>query len=336
MKVLSRSFLFASAPLPGAAGPRRCNPFRPRPSGLPSSARRTRALRTSTFPETTRTRPSVYGVAEIGVFAATANGNVAPLRSVKGSNTGFVALATLTLDPAGAIWACDFDANRAFKFSATASGNVAPIAKLGAGATALDDCNGVAVSSSGNLFMSSFGEDTGYKPSIFVWKAGAGTNAAPIRTIVGHATGLRYTAGSAFDSDGKLFVSTGYNDSIEVFSPTANGNAAPLRTIAGSNTGLSYPSNIAIDPTTDNVWAVNVSNNSITEYAHSAQGNVAPLVTIKGPKTKLDDPYGIAVDNAGYIYAGKLPAGCYDAARGRLDCRLRTRRFRQHRSGSSD
>ena len=152
--------------------------------------------------------------------------------------------------------------------------------------------------------MSSFGEDAGFKPSIFVWKAGASGNAQPIRTIVGPATGLRTTAGSAFDSGSKLFVSTGYHDSIEVFTPTSDGNVAPLRKIAGANTGLSYPANIAIDPTTNNVWAANVSNDSLTEYGHTDQGNVAPLVTIKGAKTKLDYPYGIAVDAAGYIYAG--------------------------------
>ncbi|HTA40209.1 MAG TPA: hypothetical protein VK760_14090 [Candidatus Acidoferrales bacterium] len=248
----------------------------------------------------------VYGEPEIGVYSATANGNVAPLRTVKGSNTGFIALATLTLDPTGAIWACDFDANRAFKFPASASGNVAPIATLGAGAAGLDDCNGVSVLSSGALFMSSFGGDGNLKPSIFVWKAGATGNAHPIRTIVGPATGLHSTAGSAFDSGGKLFVSTGYNDSIEVFAAAADGNVAPLRKIAGANTGLSYVPNIAIDAT-DNVWAVNESNDSITEYAHTASGNAAPLVTIKGSKTKLDDPYGIAVDAAGYIYAGNCP-----------------------------
>jgi sugar lactone lactonase YvrE len=248
-----------------------------------------------------------YGKAEIGVFSATANGNVAPLRTVKYS--GFVSLTTVTLDPTGAIWACDFNTDRAYEFAASASGNVAPIATLGAGATGLDDCNGLAVSSSGNVFMSSFGRDTGYKPSIFVWKSGAGTNAAPFRTIVGHATGLQSTAGSAFDSGGKLFVSTGYSDTIEVFAPASNGNAAPLRTIAGANTGLSYPPNIAIDPATDNVWAANESNDSLTEYAHSAQGNAAPLVTIKGSKTKLNNPYGVAVDAAGYVYAGNCQQG---------------------------
>jgi sugar lactone lactonase YvrE len=251
----------------------------------------------------------VYGAAEIGSFSATANGNVAPLNTVKGDSTGFVALATLTLDPSGAIWACDFDANRAFKFKASDSGNVAPTTTLGSGATGLDDCDGVAVSSGGALYVASFGEDHGFKPSIFVWKAGAHDGDAPVRTIVGPKTQLHSTAGMAFDSGGKLFVGTAYHDSILVFNPSASGNAAPIRKIIGSQTQLSDVANVAIDPVTGNVWAANVSANSLTEYRNAANGNVSPLVTISGKKTKLNSPYGVAVDAAGYIYAGNCPQG---------------------------
>ena len=147
----------------------------------------------------------VYGLPEIGIFSSTANGNVAAQRTVKGSSTGFVALSTLTVDSTGAMWACDFDSNRAYKFAASASGNVAPAATLGAGTTALDDCNGVAVSTSGTLYVSSFGEDTGFKPSVFVWKAGASSNAQPYPDDRGSKDRPAFNRGQRFRFGRKTF-----------------------------------------------------------------------------------------------------------------------------------
>jgi DNA-binding beta-propeller fold protein YncE len=247
-----------------------------------------------------------YGAPEVAVYSAAATGNVAPVRSIKGSNTGFIALSGVAISSDGSIWACDFDASRLFKFSSSAIGNATPVTALGPGAKTLNGCSGIAISSSGTIFASSFGLDTGYVSTIFAWKAGATGNAAPVKTISGAATKLHGPQSLAFDSNGNL-TAVNQNQTVEVFAPTANGNVAPLRKIAGAATALQDPAGVAIDPATNTIWVSNAQGNSLLEFAHLANGNAAPMVTIAGSKTHLNSPFGIAVDGAGYIYVANCP-----------------------------
>ena len=157
------------------------------------------------------------------------------------------------------------------------------------------------------VFVASFGD------SITVHARTAAGDAAPLRTIVGGATGLSEPSALAVDLvHDEILVANGGNSTITVYSRTASGNAAPLRTIAGPATGLNVPSGIALDPINNEIVVTNL-NPSVTVYGRTASGNVAPLRTLQGPATGMNNIAGLAVDPANneliVVNRGTTPAG---------------------------
>lgn len=140
--------------------------------------------------------------------------------------------------------------------------------------------------------------------SILVHSKTASGNTAPLRTIMGSATGLTSPQGIAVDSvNGELFVADGPFGGLEavfVYSKTASGNVAPLRTLTGATTGLSFILNesigFAVDLTSNELIVTNPGNDSITVYSRTASGNAAPLRVLQGPATGLHRPEGTALD----------------------------------------
>jgi hypothetical protein len=88
--------------------------------------------------------------ATISEFAAGAHGNVAPIRTISGSNTGLgggngFSFGLAVSKASGEIFASNPGTNAILGFAATASGNVAPIQTIAGGATGLADPLGLAV-----------------------------------------------------------------------------------------------------------------------------------------------------------------------------------------------
>lgn len=247
-----------------------------------------------------------YGNAELGAFSATASGNVAPLWTIEGSNTGFVSLEAAYPDSSGNIWTCDFNANKISEFSAGSHGNVAPHNVIGGSSVPIEICGGVAVKPNGTIYASSWGGSGGSAAAVYVWNAGAHGNAAPNKIYHGSKTTLLEPTGLAFDSFGRLYVSSAGVPAILRFG-SRTGNVAPQTSISGTNTGFAGGYNIAIAPGTNDIFVANEGSSSIAEFKAGAKGNVAPIATIGGSKTQLNNPYGIAVDAAGYIYTGNCP-----------------------------
>jgi hypothetical protein len=88
--------------------------------------------------------------ATISEFAAGATGNVAPIRTISGSNTGLdggngFSFGLAVSKKSGEIFVSNPGSNAILGFAATASGNVAPIQTIAGSATGLGDPLGVAV-----------------------------------------------------------------------------------------------------------------------------------------------------------------------------------------------
>src|SRR3954453_2206022 len=62
--------------------------------------------------------------AAIRIYAPGANGDVAPVRTISGSNTQLELTFGLALDPQGHIWVIDYGAGQIDEFAADAYGNV--------------------------------------------------------------------------------------------------------------------------------------------------------------------------------------------------------------------
>jgi sugar lactone lactonase YvrE len=244
-----------------------------------------------------------FGPALLGIYPATARGDVAPLHATTGKNTRLVSPNALWIDPAnGALWVCDFNEPFLSMFSAVKWGNVAPRATLHTG-FALHACGGIGLSNDGAVVASGF-----INGAVATWRAGSVGSVAPQRVIRGASTKLIRPTAIAFDRSGDYIVSLQTNPgAIETFDARASGNVTPLRVIAGPQTQLAEIAAMTFDRGSNLIWAASESTNTITAYHAESQGDVKPVVSIHGNNTRLDNPYGIAVDAAGYVYVGNDP-----------------------------
>jgi DNA-binding beta-propeller fold protein YncE len=138
----------------------------------------------------------------------------------------------------------------------------------------------------------------GHNSSITVYARVAQGDTAPLRTLIGSATGLHDPVELVVDpTHNELIVANFGNHSITVYARTAQGDIAPLRTLAGSVTGLNQPSGLVIDVAHDELVVANHVSSTITVYARTAQGDTAPLRTLAGSATRLSKPLGLTVDS---------------------------------------
>jgi sugar lactone lactonase YvrE len=237
----------------------------------------------------------------VAVFAPGATGNVAPIRSISGPNTGLMAsvnnLDGMAFDSAGNLYVANPGAN-VLIFAPGANGNVAPKSVLNNVAPA-----GIAIDSSDRLYVTGFVGVIG--GGIEVFAAGASGNATPINTIAGNLTGLSLPVGVALDGHGNIYVSDLGAGKIFVFAPTASGNVPPIETISGSNTKLFEPAGIALDAN-GTVYESDLSGQVLT-YAPGAFGNVAPSTDITGTNTRLSVPGLLALHDAPLLMHGNPP-----------------------------
>ena len=231
----------------------------------------------------------------VTVYAANASGNVAPIRTIGGSNTALHHVEGIAVDAAGQIYVANLrDAgthgDSITVFAANASGNVAPVATIAGSHTGLNAPWSIALAADGRLYVAN-----SVSNSIAIFAPGASGNVAPIRTIAGGNTGLHNPQSIALDDVGQLYVendlivSNVQHVTITVYAPGAFGNVAPTRTIGGS-AGLSgAPMSLAVDHAC-RLYVANEGTSSITVYAPDATGNAAPITTIAGSNTELAGP----------------------------------------------
>lgn len=197
-------------------------------------------------------------------------------------------------------------------FAAGATGAPNPTATITGPDTGLTYPTGVALDSSGNIYVANAGSSSGGADSVFVFPPGSNGDVVPSATITGNATGLAFPAAITLDSAGNIYVANqgseiGGVDSVTEYAVGASGNAAPRATLSGANTGLATPSAITLDSSGD-LWVANMDlfagsiEGSVEMFTAGSSGNATPTVTIYGSCSGMDTPQGIAVDSSGNIY----------------------------------
>ena len=250
--------------------------------------------------------------------------NEAPITDIAGSKTRLDDPTGIALDSQGNIYVANIlggpvvpnteDSGTVTVYAAGSSGNIAPIATISGAATGLAYPAGIALDSSGNIYVAN--ELTGNTsssledyPSITVYPAGSKGNASPIAVIAGDNTGLDYPQGIALDSGGNLYAK-GYveyvGDTINAYPAGSNGNVSPAATIVGADTGLDGPDGIALD-SGGNLYVSNgyggpVGGGSVTIYPAGSNGDAVPIATITSSFTGISYASSIAVDSNGKIY----------------------------------
>jgi DNA-binding beta-propeller fold protein YncE len=105
----------------------------------------------------------------------------------------------------------------------------------------------------------------------------AETGGAALRTVVGSNTQIGNPIGVGSDLvNGEVWVSS-QSKNLTAFAMNATGNVAPLREIAGSLTGITSPlRGVAVDPATNEVYALSTNPGVVNVFPRTANGNVAP------------------------------------------------------------
>jgi hypothetical protein len=215
----------------------------------------------------------------ITVYPLTANGNVAPLRTLtlaEGTSANDLAIDNVNNE---LIVATDLSVQT---YARTASGNSPPLRALigpsQAFALALDTVNNELA-----VMFSPIGE-------LDVYSRTASGHPAPLRTMARDGTFFNGVDALAIDSVNNELVlgsSGSPYDIIAVFSRTAFGNAAPLRTLNAGARGL------AVDTVNNEI--VVTDSQSVIAYSRTASGDVTPLRTIAGPATGLLNVFAVRI-----------------------------------------
>jgi len=251
-------------------------------------------------------------VNSVFVYPAGSNGNVAPSSATVSTTltTGLTYPEGIALDSSGNIYVVDdgvsgYGPPSVFVYAAGSNANAGPSATITGNSTGLVYPTGIALDSSGKIYVTDYGAT-----SVYVYPAGSNGNVKPGSTITGNSTGLSYPFGIALDSSGKIYVADDGNDdcddteSVYVYPAGSNGNVKPSATISGNSTGLCFPFGIAVD-SSGNIYVTD--NKEVLVYpslAVSGNGllNEAPTATIFGGSTGLSEPMGVALDSSGNIY----------------------------------
>lgn len=178
-------------------------------------------------------------------YAAGSSGNASPLATIRGAATTLNSPVDVALDSSTYIYVSNNSASSGggwiAVFSPNSNGNIAPARLLQGSATGLNEPEGIALDTSGDLYVSNHAGN-----SVTVYAPGANGNVAPIRAISGSKTRLSGPTGIAVDSNGYIYVANNGTPSITVYASAATGNVVPIRTISGSSTGLNRPFGVAL------------------------------------------------------------------------------------------
>jgi sugar lactone lactonase YvrE len=260
----------------------------------------------------------VGGVDSITVYPAGSNGNVSPSTTISGANTGLVVPWGLAVASNGNLYVANDGSavggsDSITVYSAGSNGNSSPSATITGSSTGLDSPGGIALDSSGNLYVTNDGDLIGNADSITVYAPGSNGNALPSNTLF--AVDLATPAGIAVDSSGNLYVANdgstqGLTGSITVYPP----NSSQIKSQIETNTGIQEPNGIALD-SGGNIYVTNAAtdvggpNDNVLIYPPGSYANGAPSATIVGANTGLTLPFGIAMNPNGNLYVTNTAGG---------------------------
>jgi hypothetical protein len=239
----------------------------------------------------------------VTVYAAGANGNVAPIRTIAGSNTGLDSPWSLALDAGGKVYVTNLATfpmkhDSVTVYASGANGNVAPIQTIVGSNTGLQAPFGIALDASGNIYVTNLVSKIRKYDSVLVYAAGANGNVEPIRAIGGAHTGLDLPAGITVGASGKVYVAnigvgSSCSGSVTVYAAGANGDSPPVQKICGKLTRMGNLAGVALDAAA-HIYVLNESG-SVTVFPADANGDLVPMRTISGPRTAILAPRALTV-----------------------------------------
>lgn len=224
------------------------------------------------------------------VFPLTATGNVAPTRTISGSNTGLSLPIGIGVDSHGSVYVANRTGSKVTVYPLGANGNIAPTRTLTD--TAMKSPQVLFIDRADNVLVATCpncGSAAGGATAMFQFANGASVSNSVIR---GANTGLTVPAGINADAAGNIFISNAFGGSVNVYAPGASGNALPIRSF---NPGAS--NNIQSSFVAVNSIFLGAPGGGLLVYPINAGPGASPAATIQGSATlPLNYPGGVYVD----------------------------------------
>ena len=273
-------------------------------------------------------------IASINLVAGTTagfSGDGAAATAAKLSAPGAVAV-----DGSGNVYIADTTNNRIRKVTAS-TGIISTIAGGGTGNTActfsgaatsvtLNAPRGVAVDSSGNVYIADTGNNCIRKITGTTVAQYAGGGATTACTLSGTPTSVSLNAprGVAVNTSGNVYIADTGNNCIRKVVGTAlsqvagggTGNAACTFTGTASSVTLSAPGGVALD-SSSNVYIADTTNNCVrkvvgTTVSQVAGGGASTACSFAGAATavSLSGPAGVAIDSTGRVVVADSARNC--------------------------
>jgi len=252
------------------------------------------------------TAPNVSVFPPLGGSTGTLNEK--PTATIGGSNTGLSMPYGIALDSSNKVYVADKTSSM-FIFPAVGSStgtlNEAPSAALGQAVTEVSDPRGIAVDSSGKIYVTNLSTALLY---VSVYPAGSNATVAPIAIIGGTNTELNVPQGVAVDPSGNIYVADSRAAVVFVFPPlgssTGTLNEAATAFIGGGDSGVLTPFGVALDSNLNVYVADSTSGVLIFPPVGNSTGLISnpPTASISGSNTGLGHPTGIALDSSDNIY----------------------------------
>jgi 6-phosphogluconolactonase (cycloisomerase 2 family) len=241
-----------------------------------------------------------YNGSTVTEYAGGASGDVGPVATIEGGQTGLDGPGGLTLSPGGRLFVANYSNSTVTEYADGASGNAAPVATIKGGATGLDGPEGIALDDDGHLFVANYSNST-----VTEYADGASGNAAPIATITGPHTSLSSPAGLTFDPATREIVVTNTKlDSVTRYRDGDTGDVAPVSILkGGADNGLIYPAGVVLDAA-GRMFVSSAASGTINEYAKGASGNDQPIAH---SDDSFNNPQGLALTPQGDVLIAERP-----------------------------
>jgi hypothetical protein len=259
----------------------------------------------------------VNSASPIGVnfYDAFANGDVAPLRTISGSNAFAVATELWGISVAGnELFVTALITNTIYVFPADGSGDIAPLRTISGSNTGLDSPYGLFVSN-GEIYVVN-GDPTVANDSIAVFPAEGSGNIAPTRVIAGTATLLSQPVGISV-ADNEIYIANQIGGLVEVFPAEGSGNIAPTRTIGGAQTLLTNAVDIRV--MNGELYVANWINSTLLVFPQNGSGDILPLRALSGSDTALLRPFSLGLVGEQIVVANNGAQVCSLDAQGQGD-----------------
>jgi hypothetical protein len=236
-----------------------------------------------------------FATDSITEYADGASGNVTPIATISGSQTGLSGPTGLAIS-GSTLWVTDASTDTLEEFTAGADGNVLPIESISGSRTTLDNPVGISVGGEFGDSLWVANDPTGRAASVAEFDALDPGNHAPDTRIAGSKTQLSdpraavEVVGKSVDD--RIEVANAGSSSVTTYLDEGIGgsNQKPLAVLSGSATKLDGPSALGLDAV-GHLEVANAGDGALRVFGDGAHGDARPIRNTTG----LTDPGGAGV-----------------------------------------